>query len=68
MRRLRPSGEAEMIALFLRTELPSARFRHALQALLNQAGLAAGAGGWGSVRRRTSLAELSRRSSPATRY
>ena len=26
-----------MIALFLRTELPSARFRDALQALLNQA-------------------------------
>jgi hypothetical protein len=39
MRRLRPSSEAEMIALFLRTELPAARFRDKLQALLAQAGL-----------------------------
>jgi hypothetical protein len=29
MRRLRPSSEAEMVALFLRTELPAARFRQA---------------------------------------
>ncbi len=39
MRRLRPSSEAEMIALFLRTELPAARFRDDLQALLERAGL-----------------------------
>ena len=39
MRRLRPGSEAEMIALFLRTELPAARFRDKLQALLNQVGL-----------------------------
>src|SRR5499433_460516 len=39
MRRLRPSSEAEMVALFLRTELPAARFRNKLQALLDQAGL-----------------------------
>jgi len=39
MRRLRPSSEAEMVALFLRTELPAARFRDTLQALLDQAGL-----------------------------
>src|SRR5215813_1901270 len=39
MRRLRPSSEAEMVALFLRTELPAARFRGKLQALLDQAGL-----------------------------
>lgn len=39
MRRLRPSSEAEMIALFLRTELPAARFRDKLQALLDRAGL-----------------------------
>ena len=39
MRRLRPSSEAEMVALFLRTELPAARFRDKLQALLDQAGL-----------------------------
>jgi hypothetical protein len=41
MRRLRPGSEAEMIALFLRTELPAARFRDTLQALLDQAGLPA---------------------------
>ena len=39
MRRLRPSSEAEMVALFLRTELPAARFRDKLHALLDQAGL-----------------------------
>ena len=39
MRRLRPSSEAEMVALFLRTELPAARFRDKLQALLERAGL-----------------------------
>jgi hypothetical protein len=39
MRRLRPGSEAEMVALFLRTELPAARFRDTLQALLDQAGL-----------------------------
>ena len=39
MQRLRPSSEAEMIAVFLRTELPAARFRDKLQALLDQAGL-----------------------------
>ena len=38
MRRLRPSNEAEMVALFLRTELPAARFRDRLRALLDQAG------------------------------
>jgi hypothetical protein len=38
MRRLRPSSEAEMVALFLRTELPAARFRDRLRALLDQAG------------------------------
>jgi hypothetical protein len=39
MRRLRPSSEAEMVALFLRTELPAARFRDKLLALMDQAGL-----------------------------
>jgi hypothetical protein len=39
MRRLRPSSEAEMVALFLRTELPAARFRDTLRGLLDQAGL-----------------------------
>jgi len=39
MRRLRPGSEAEMVALFLRTELPAARFRDTLRALLDQAGL-----------------------------
>jgi hypothetical protein len=39
MRRLRASSEAEMVALFLRTELPAARFRDKLKALLDQAGL-----------------------------
>ena len=39
MRRLRPSGEAETVALFLRTELPSPRFRAKLQALLERDGL-----------------------------
>ena len=34
MRRLRASSEAEMVALFLRTELPAARFRDTLRALL----------------------------------
>ena len=39
MRRLRPSSEAEMVALFLRTELPAARFRDTLRALLERDGL-----------------------------
>jgi hypothetical protein len=39
MRRIRPSSEAEMVALFLRTELPAARFGDALGALLERAGL-----------------------------
>ena len=39
MRRLRASSEAEMVALFLRTELPAARFRDTLRVLLDQAGL-----------------------------
>jgi hypothetical protein len=39
MRRLRPSSEAEMVALFLRTELPAARSRDDLQALLEREGL-----------------------------
>jgi len=39
MRRLRPSSEAEMVALFLRTELPAARFRDKLRALLERNGL-----------------------------
>ena len=39
MRWLRPSSEAEMVALFLRTELPAARHRDALRALLQSHGL-----------------------------
>jgi hypothetical protein len=39
MRWIRPSSEAEMVALFLRTELSAARFRDALRALLERAGL-----------------------------
>jgi hypothetical protein len=39
MRRLRPSCEEEMIALFLRTELASDRWRDALRKLLDRAGL-----------------------------
>src|SRR5499427_9055967 len=39
MRWLRPSSEAEMVALFLRTELPAARFRDTLRALLESHGL-----------------------------
>ena len=39
MRRLRPSSEAEMVAVFLRTELPAARFGDTLRTLLDQAGL-----------------------------
>jgi hypothetical protein len=39
MRQLRPSNEAEMIALFLRTELGAARFQAGLRALLARAGL-----------------------------
>jgi hypothetical protein len=39
MRQLRPSNEAEMIALFLRTELGAARFQADLRALLERAGL-----------------------------
>ena len=39
MRRLRPSSEAEMVALFLRTELPAARSRDDLRAHLEQARL-----------------------------
>jgi hypothetical protein len=40
MRRLRQGSEAEMVALFLRTELPSARWHDALQLQLRRAGLA----------------------------
>jgi hypothetical protein len=40
MRRLRASGEAEMVALFLRTELPAARSRDDLGAHLKREGLA----------------------------
>jgi len=39
MRRLRSSSEAEMVALFLRTELPAARSRDDLRALLVRDGL-----------------------------
>src|SRR5215472_12434997 len=39
MRWLRASSEAEMVALFLRTELPAARFRDTLRALLERDGL-----------------------------
>jgi hypothetical protein len=39
MRLLRPSSEAEMVALFLRTELPAARSRDDLRALLERTGL-----------------------------
>jgi len=39
MQRLRPSSEAEMVALFLRTELSSDRWRDDLRALLKRAGL-----------------------------
>jgi hypothetical protein len=39
MRRLRPGSEAEMVALFLRTELPAARSRDNLQAMLKRTGL-----------------------------
>ncbi len=39
MRRLRPSSEDEMIALFLRTELASDRWRDTLHELLDRAGL-----------------------------
>ena len=39
MRRLRPGSEAEMVALFLRTELPAARFQDKLRALLERDGL-----------------------------
>jgi hypothetical protein len=39
MRRLRSSSEAEMVALFLRTELEAARFQAHLQVLLERAGL-----------------------------
>jgi hypothetical protein len=39
MRRLRPGSEAEMVALFLRTELPAARSRDNLQAILKRTGL-----------------------------
>ena len=36
---LRPSSEAEMVALFLRTELPAARWQDDFKALLERAGL-----------------------------
>ena len=36
MRRLRPGSEAQMVALFLRTELPAARHRDDLRALLKR--------------------------------
>ena len=39
MRWLRSSSEAEMVALFLRTELPSDRWKDDLRALLGRAGL-----------------------------
>src|SRR5215471_7377026 len=39
MRRVRSSSEAEMVALFLRTELPAARSRDALRAHLERDGL-----------------------------
>jgi hypothetical protein len=39
MRELRPGTEAEMVALFLRTELPSDRWGNEIQALLECAGL-----------------------------
>jgi hypothetical protein len=39
MRLLRPGSEAEMVALFLRTELPSTRWQDDLRALLEHAGL-----------------------------
>jgi hypothetical protein len=39
MRQLRRGCEAEMVALFLRTELPAARFRDGLTALLADAGV-----------------------------
>jgi len=39
MRRIKPSSEAEMIALFLRTELSAARFQHVLQELPGRASL-----------------------------
>ena len=39
MRQLRPSSEAEMVALFLRTELPAPRSRDDLRALLERGGL-----------------------------
>jgi hypothetical protein len=39
VRRLRPSSEAEMVALFLRTELRSERWQDDLRALLERAGL-----------------------------
>jgi hypothetical protein len=39
MRWLRSSSEAEMVALFLRTELPSDRWKNDLRALLGRAGL-----------------------------
>jgi len=38
MRRVRPSSEAEMVALFLRTELSSDRFGAEIQALLERGG------------------------------
>ncbi|HET9079421.1 MAG TPA: hypothetical protein VFO01_02740 [Trebonia sp.] len=39
MRWLRSSSEAEMVAVFLRTELPSDRWKDDLRALLERAGL-----------------------------
>lgn len=39
MQWLRPGSEAEMVALFLRTELPSDRWRDDLQALRERAGV-----------------------------
>jgi len=39
MRWLRSGSEAEMVALFLRAELPSGRWKDALRALLDSAGL-----------------------------
>ena len=39
MRRLRPSSEAEMVALFLRSELSSDRFGTEIRALLERGGV-----------------------------
>jgi len=60
MRRLGPSSEAEMVALFLRTELPVARSRDDLRALLERARLSerVAVGEPGSRRRRAGRLDL----------